>query len=100
MCCVGEPWQVNLTSRCPAAHNKVKVFISHGGLLSLQESIFHATPLLVLPIFGDQPRNAMYVESSGLGRMMEWEELTADRIVDALTDITTKTKLVEYLSLL
>ncbi|XP_050693308.1 UDP-glycosyltransferase UGT5-like [Eriocheir sinensis] len=80
------------------AHNKVKVFISHGGLLSLQESIFHATPLLVLPIFGDQPRNAMYVESSGLGRMMEWEELTADRIVDALTDITTKTKYKETVS--
>ncbi|XP_050692924.1 UDP-glycosyltransferase UGT5-like [Eriocheir sinensis] len=80
------------------AHNKVKVFISHGGLLSLQESIFHATPLLVLPIFGDQRRNAMYVESSGLGRMMEWEELTADRIVDALTDITTKTKYKETVS--
>ncbi|XP_050693307.1 UDP-glycosyltransferase UGT5-like [Eriocheir sinensis] len=80
------------------AHNNVKVFISHGGLLSLQESIFHATPLLVLPIFGDQPRNAMYVESSGLGRMMEWEELTADRIIDALTDIITKTKYKETVS--
>ena len=72
----------------------MKVFISHGGLLSLQESIFHATPLLVLPIFADQPRNGMVVDNSGLGRTLVWEELTADRIVDALTDVITNTKLV------
>ncbi|KAG0719706.1 UDP-glucuronosyltransferase 2B14 [Chionoecetes opilio] len=77
------------------AHDSVKVFISHGGLLSLQESIFHATPLLVLPIFSEQPKNAMFVENSGLGRMLVWEELTADSIVDALTDIITKPKYKE-----
>ncbi|XP_063840631.1 UDP-glycosyltransferase UGT5-like isoform X5 [Scylla paramamosain] len=69
------------------AHHNVKVFISHGGLLSLQESIFHEKPLLVLPIFGDQPRNGMVVENSNIGRVLVWEELTADRIVDALNDI-------------
>ncbi|KAK8724674.1 hypothetical protein OTU49_011203, partial [Cherax quadricarinatus] len=39
------------------AHNNVKVFITHGGLLSMQEAIYHATPLLALPLFGDQPKN-------------------------------------------
>ena len=75
------------TSFFAAGHNKVKVFISHGGLLSLQESIYHAKPLLVLPIFGDQPRNGMFVENSGIGHMLMWEELNADRIVDTLSDI-------------
>ncbi|MPC91787.1 UDP-glucuronosyltransferase [Portunus trituberculatus] len=74
------------------AHPNVKVFISHGGLLSLQESIFHATPLLVLPIFSDQPRNAMFVENSDIGRMLVWDELTVDSLVDALTDIINNTK--------
>ncbi|KAG0693715.1 UDP-glucuronosyltransferase 1-1 [Chionoecetes opilio] len=77
------------------AHDSVKMFISHGGLLSLQESIFHATPLLVLPMFGDQSKNAMFVENSGLGRMLVWEEVTADSIVDALTDIITQPKYKE-----
>ncbi|XP_045118266.1 UDP-glycosyltransferase UGT5-like isoform X2 [Portunus trituberculatus] len=77
------------------AHHNVKVFISHGGLLSLQESIFHATPLLVLPIFGDQPRNGMFVEDSGIGRTLVWEKLTADSIVDTLTDIINNTKYKE-----
>ncbi|XP_063876156.1 UDP-glycosyltransferase UGT5-like isoform X1 [Scylla paramamosain] len=76
-------------------HRNVKVFISHGGLLSLQESIFHATPLLVLPIFSDQPRNAMFVNNSGVGRVLMWQEVTADKIVDALNDIITNSKYKE-----
>ncbi|KAK3860902.1 hypothetical protein Pcinc_033082 [Petrolisthes cinctipes] len=71
------------------AHNKVKVFITHGGLLSLQESIYHATPLLSIPIFGDQPKNALFVKNKGLGDMLVWEELTADALVNTLTEITT-----------
>ena len=70
----------------------MKVFISHGGLLSLQESVYHSTPLLVLPIFGDQPKNGLFVENSGLGHMLVWEELTADTIVDALTVIVSRSR--------
>ena len=70
----------------------MRVFISHGGLLSLQESIFHATPLLVLPIFSDQPRNGMFVENSDIGRVLVWDELTVDSIVHALNDIISNTK--------
>ncbi|XP_050695149.1 UDP-glycosyltransferase UGT5-like [Eriocheir sinensis] len=82
------------------AHDNVKVFISHGGLNSVQESIFHATPLLVLPVFGDQPTQAVFVESSGLGHMLEWEELTADIIVNALTDIINEPKYKEAVSVM
>ncbi|KAK8720021.1 hypothetical protein OTU49_013624 [Cherax quadricarinatus] len=74
------------------AHDNVKVFITHCGLLSLQESIYHATPLLALPIFADQPRNAMFVRNSELGHFLLWEELTEDMIIDALTDIITDPK--------
>ncbi|XP_063840010.1 UDP-glycosyltransferase UGT5-like [Scylla paramamosain] len=77
------------------AHQSVKVFISHGGLFSLQESIFHEKPLLVLPVFGDQPRNGMVVENLDIGRVLVWEELTADRIVDTLTDIISNQKYKE-----
>ncbi|MPC53573.1 UDP-glucuronosyltransferase 2B14 [Portunus trituberculatus] len=90
------PDNVRITSWLPQqdilGHNNVKVFISHGGLLSLQESIYHAKPLLVLPIFGDQPRNGMFVEDSGLGHMLVWAELTADRVVDTLSDIISNPK--------
>ncbi|KAK8724701.1 hypothetical protein OTU49_011230, partial [Cherax quadricarinatus] len=69
------------------AHNNVKVFITHGGLLSMQEAIYHATPLLAVPIFGDQFRNSMFIRSSELGDFLLWEELTEDMIIVTLADI-------------
>ncbi|KAK8724694.1 hypothetical protein OTU49_011225, partial [Cherax quadricarinatus] len=36
------------------AHDNVKVFITLGGVLSTQEAIYHATPLLILSIHGEQ----------------------------------------------
>ncbi|KAK8724695.1 hypothetical protein OTU49_011227 [Cherax quadricarinatus] len=77
------------------AHNNVKVFITHGGLLSTQEAIYHATPLLALPIYSDQPRNSMFIKNSGLGDFLNWEELTVDMIVDALTNILNDPKYKE-----
>ncbi|XP_042233281.1 UDP-glycosyltransferase UGT5-like [Homarus americanus] len=77
------------------AHDNVKVFITHGGLLSLQESIYHATPLLALPIFGDQPKNGLFVRDSGLGHFLVWEELTENLIMNALTDIISDPKYKE-----
>ena len=35
-------------------HPNVKLFITHGGLGSFLESLYHATPLLVMPGFVDQ----------------------------------------------
>ncbi|KAK8724679.1 hypothetical protein OTU49_011219, partial [Cherax quadricarinatus] len=77
------------------AHNNVKVFITHGGLLSMQEAIYHATPLLALPLYGDQPKNSMFIKNSGLGDFLIWEELTVDMIVDALTKILNDPKYKE-----
>lgn len=88
------PERTCLTISFYTAHNNVKVFISHGGQLSFTESIFHATPVLVLPVFGNQPRNAKFMEILGSGRILGWEELTADRIVDALIDLIHNPKFV------
>jgi glucuronosyltransferase len=36
------------------AHENVKLFITHGGLLSCTESILRGKPIVGIPIFGDQ----------------------------------------------
>lgn len=36
------------------AHENVKLFVTHGGLLSLIETIVKAKPVVGIPIFGDQ----------------------------------------------
>ncbi|XP_069165918.1 UDP-glycosyltransferase UGT5-like [Procambarus clarkii] len=77
------------------AHDNVKVFITHCGLMGLQEAVYHATPLLALPVFGDQPRNALIVKDFRLGRTLVWEEITVDMIVNALIDIINDPKYKE-----
>lgn len=39
------------------AHRNVKLFITHGGLLSCTESILRGKPVVGIPIFGDQMVN-------------------------------------------
>ncbi|XP_045616802.2 UDP-glucosyltransferase 2 [Procambarus clarkii] len=78
------------------AQDSVKAFITHGGLLSLQEAVYHAKPVLVLPLFSDQPRNAKFVWDKGLGLTLSWNDaLTPDKVVGALTDVITNPKYKE-----
>jgi hypothetical protein len=38
------------------AHKNTKLFMSHCGLLSVQESLWYGVPILAFPVFGDQPQ--------------------------------------------
>ncbi len=35
-------------------HNNTKLFITHGGLMSTEEAIYHGVPIVVMPGFRDQ----------------------------------------------
>ncbi|WP_309891305.1 macrolide family glycosyltransferase [Archangium sp.] len=54
-----------------------RVFITHGGMNSTMESLWHGVPLAVFPQFGDQPLNASRVTELGMGIT-----LTAQNAVD------------------
>lgn len=66
-----EPTTITLTVRQPnifilfiLAHPNVKIFITHGGLLSTMESLQFGIPLIAIPVFGDQPSNARRSEKA------------------------------------
>ena len=58
------------------AHPNIRLFITHGGLNSLIESVYHAKPVIVFPIALDQPDNAAMVSSKGYGIRMEISDFT------------------------
>ncbi|WP_309895177.1 macrolide family glycosyltransferase [Archangium sp.] len=46
---------------------RARVFVTHGGMNSTMEGLWHGVPLAVFPQFGDQPVNAARVSELGLG---------------------------------
>ncbi|ODM91121.1 UDP-glucuronosyltransferase 3A1 [Orchesella cincta] len=52
-------------------HPNIRLFITHGGLLSTQESIYHGVPVLGIPVFADQDLNVMQAERGGYAKTVE-----------------------------
>ncbi|KAL6738216.1 hypothetical protein Aduo_011787 [Ancylostoma duodenale] len=68
---------------------KIKAFITHGGYNSVQESISAGVPLVAIPLFGDQPKNALLAERHRFGVTIHKSHLSADVIAKALDTILT-----------
>lgn len=51
-------------------HYNVHVFLTHGGLNSICESLIAGTPLVLLPFMGDQLENAAKIDAIGAGIMI------------------------------
>ncbi|XP_050344526.1 UDP-glycosyltransferase UGT5-like isoform X3 [Nymphalis io] len=63
------------------AHPKVVAMFYHCGLLGLMEAMFYGVPVVGMPIFGDQPRNAAALEESGLGVQIQVNKLSEDTLI-------------------
>ncbi|EDW38379.1 GL12044 [Drosophila persimilis] len=76
----GKPPNVFISKWFPQpdilAHPKVKLFITHGGLLSTIESIHHGKPVLGLPFFYDQFLNVERARQAGFGLSLDHKSLT------------------------
>lgn len=73
--------------------SRLRVFITHGGALSTQESIYHGTPVIGLPVFGDQMTNMAEVQEQGWGRVLDWKELTPELLRDTIQTVMTDERL-------
>jgi UDP:flavonoid glycosyltransferase YjiC (YdhE family) len=56
------------------------VVINHGGFNTVLTAIHHALPMVIIPLFADQPENARRSEILGIGRVISPETLTQDGI--------------------
>ncbi|XP_034488822.1 UDP-glucuronosyltransferase 2A3-like [Drosophila innubila] len=80
----GKPDNVFLSKWFPQpdilAHPKVKLFITHGGLLSTIESIHHGKPVLGLPFFYDQFLNVGRAKRAGFGLGLDHKTMSSSEL--------------------
>lgn len=70
----------------------MKLFITHGGLLSATETIYHGVPILVVPIYGDQKLNAAAAVNNGYGLSLPYIELTEEKLSIILNELLNNPK--------
>jgi len=69
------------------AHPNVRLFITHGGLLSTQEAIHRGVPLFGIPIYGDQYYNLARIVSFGIGIRLDYDNITTESVTWALNEV-------------
>ena len=65
-----------------SAHPNVKLFISHGGLLSISEAVYEGVPVLGIPIFGDQQANIKNIQDKGAGEILDYREISEEVVYE------------------
>lgn len=69
------------------AHPNVKLFITHGGLHSLEETVFNAKPIVGVPFFADQYSNMKLAEENGYGILVDYFEMTEESFGNAIREV-------------
>jgi UDP:flavonoid glycosyltransferase YjiC (YdhE family) len=74
------------------AHPNVRAFITHGGFLSIVETVYHGVPVIGIPVFGDQKYNIAAAVSNGYAVSIGLNELTEEKLSWALNEILNNPK--------
>jgi len=84
------PKNVRLSSWLPQqdllGHPNLKVFVTHGGLGSLVEAIYHKAVIVGIPFSNDQKPNLLRAARHGYARSLDWENLTTEDLTNGIND--------------
>ncbi|XP_037970930.2 UDP-glycosyltransferase UGT5 isoform X2 [Plutella xylostella] len=77
------------------AHPNIKLFIGHGGLLGLQETIVAGVPILGVPVFGDQYLNILATVQNGHGELLEYKNINEENLRTVINKMLTNKRYKE-----
>ncbi|CAL5226014.1 g8820 [Coccomyxa viridis] len=71
------------------AHPNLRAFLSHVGVNSMYEAIYHGRPVVALPMLGDQASNADKIVAKGLGVRVDLHQVGKPAFKEALIEVLT-----------
>ncbi|XP_054259219.1 UDP-glycosyltransferase UGT5-like isoform X1 [Macrosteles quadrilineatus] len=87
----GKPPNVKLSRWLPQrdilAHAKVRAFMGHGGMLSTSEALHCGVPMVLIPMFGDQPNNVAHLAQAGVAIPLSYDNLSKETVLQALQSV-------------
>ncbi|KAJ8948050.1 hypothetical protein NQ314_008476, partial [Rhamnusium bicolor] len=88
----GKPVNVKIIKWAPQeqvlSHPNIKLFITQGGLQSMEEAICNHVPLVVIPFFADQERNAKIMLDKGIAKIVYPKSiLEKDKLKDSILEV-------------
>ncbi|XP_047098332.1 UDP-glucosyltransferase 2-like [Schistocerca piceifrons] len=94
-----QPANLRISSWFPQsdllAHRNMRLFITHGGMMSLLEALYAGVPLLGVPIFGDQVSNLLRARDSGYGLVLHLRNITQESFDWAVNELLTDPRYAE-----
>lgn len=68
-------------------HPKTRAFVAHGGANGVYESIYHAVPMVGLPLLFDQFENFLRLKMRGAAKVLDVTKLDSQSFYAALQDV-------------
>ncbi|XP_072163979.1 UDP-glucuronosyltransferase 2C1-like [Diadema setosum] len=73
-------------------HPKTRALLYHGGNNGFYEALYHAVPLILMPLVGDQDDVAVRAVSGGIGIRIDKRRLSSDYIYEQINEVLTNPK--------
>ncbi|XP_058448414.1 UDP-glycosyltransferase UGT5-like [Malaya genurostris] len=71
------------------AHPNVVLFITHGGIFGSQEGLYRGVPMLFIPFYGDQYRNALRAERAGYALSLNFGDVNVITLGSRINELLT-----------
>ncbi|KAH8372698.1 hypothetical protein KR009_003055, partial [Drosophila setifemur] len=68
-------------------HPKLRAFVTHGGLLSMFETVFHGVPVVTMPVFCDHDVNSAKAEVDGYAVKLDLETLSTNQLYKSIMKV-------------
>lgn len=69
------------------AHPNMKLFITHGGMASIQEAIDRAVPMILFPLFFDQNFNSQLMQRKGVGISLDLNQVNEESLSSTIHEV-------------